>query len=146
MPRKTRKAQVVIAGYDAKSQLFSYLFLQTNQRRGEFWQNVTGKVDAGETYEQGAIREVIEETKMNPDWIIHFIDLKISHNFIDERKRDVHEKAYLCVINRTFSVTIDRHEHQDFRWETDPRRSSVKHLGNYEAIEASRKILEEDFT
>lgn len=146
MPTKTRKAQVVIAGYDAQSQSVSYLLLQTNQRRGEFWQNVTGKVDPGETYEEGALREVIEETKLNPDWIIHFIDLKLSHNFIDERKRDVHEKAYLCLIDRTFPVTIDPHEHMNHRWEKNPGRSSVKHAGNYEAIQLSRKILEEDYT
>lgn len=146
MPIKTRKAQVVIAGYDAQSQSVSYLLLQTNQKRGEFWQNVTGKVDPGETYEVGALREVIEETKLNPEWMINFIDLKLSHNFVDERKRNVHEKAFLCLIDRTFEVTIDPHEHQGYRWEKIPARSSVKHLGNFEAIQSARKIIEEDLT
>jgi len=146
MPKKTRKAQVVIVGYDAQSQSLNYLFLQTNQKRGSYWQNVTGKIDAGESYEEGALREAIEESKLKPEWIIHFIDLKLSHNFIDDKKRDVHEKSFLCLLDRTFEVTIDPHEHQDYRWEKAPARSSVKHQGNYEAIEAAKKIIEEDFT
>lgn len=146
MPKKTRKAQVVIAGYDAQSQSVSYLLMQTNQRRGEFWQNVTGKVDPGETFEEGALREVIEETNLSPEWLVHFVDLKLSHHFIDDRKRDVHEKAFLCLIDRTFGVTVDPHEHQDFRWEKSPVRSSVKHLGNFEALQAAKKMIQEELT
>ncbi len=146
MSKKTRKAQVVIVGFNAESQSFCYLLLQTNKKRGEFWQNVTGKIDPGESYEEGALREVIEETKLNPEWIINFIDLKLSHDFIDEKNRNVHEKAFLCLIDRKFEVTIDPHEHQDYRWEELPHRASVKHLGNFEAIELAQKKIEEDYT
>ena len=146
MARKTRKAQIVIAGYDAQSRSFSYLLLQTNARRGEFWQNVTGKIDPGESVEQGAIREVIEETKLKPEWIVVFENLKLSHDFIDERHRNVHERSFLVIVDRVFAVTIDPHEHQSHRWVMDFDRASVKHLGNYEALEKARKMIAEDFT
>ena len=49
MEQKTKKAQVVLAAIDEASQNFKFLLLQTNQRRGNFWQNVTGKVEKEET-------------------------------------------------------------------------------------------------
>jgi 8-oxo-dGTP pyrophosphatase MutT (NUDIX family) len=146
MSKKTRKAQVVICGYDAHSQSLSFLLLQTNQKRGEFWQNVTGKVDPGETYEEGAIREVIEETGLNPESVVHFIDLKLSHDFIDERKRNVHEKSFLLIVDHVFPVKIDPHEHMHFRWEKNLHRFVVKHHGNFEALERAEKIIEEEYT
>lgn len=146
MSKKTRKAQVVICGYDAQSQSLAYLLLQTNLKRGEYWQNVTGKIDEGESYEEGALREVIEETKLDPKWIVQFIDLKLSHEFIDDRKRDVHEKSFLVLVDRIFNVTIDPQEHMNHRWEKEISRSVVKHLGNFEALERARKIIKEDYT
>jgi lipoyl(octanoyl) transferase len=146
MAKKTRKAQVVIAGFDAQSQSLRFLLLQTNKRRGEFWQNVTGKVEAGETYEVGALREVIEETKLDPKWITNFIDLKLTHEFTDQWDRKVHEKSYLCLIDRTYEVTIDPHEHENFRWEKNISRQSVKHEGNFEALSRAIKLIEEEYT
>lgn len=145
MATKTRKAQVVIAGYDAQSQSLAYLLMQTNKKRGQFWQNVTGKIDAGESYEEGAIREVIEETGLKPESMIHFIDLQLSHEFIDQRKRDVHEKSYLLLVDHLYKVKIDPHEHQDHKWVKEISRNSVLHLGNFEALEKAQKIISEEF-
>ena len=58
---KKRKVQVAIFHLDEQQQKH-FLLLKTNKKRGEFWQNVTGSVEEGESFEQGAIREVIEET------------------------------------------------------------------------------------
>ncbi len=146
MSKKTRKAQVVICGYDAQSQSLCYLLLQTNQKRGEYWQNVTGKIDEGESFEEGALREVIEETKLDPHWIINFIDLNLSHEFIDDKKRDVHENSFLVLVDRTFAVTIDPHEHMNYRWIRNVSREVVKHLGNFEALEKAQKIIGEEYT
>lgn len=146
MAHKTRKAQVVIAGYDTHSQSLAYLLMQTNQKRGQFWQNVTGKIDSGETYEAGALREVIEETGLKPEWMIHFIDLELSHKFIDQRNRDVHEKSFLLLVDHLYKVKIDPHEHQDHQWVKDVSRNSVKHLGNFEALEKAQKIISEEYS
>jgi 8-oxo-dGTP pyrophosphatase MutT (NUDIX family) len=143
MQTKTRKAQVVIAVLDSDSQSFSFLLLQTNKKRGEFWQNVTGKIDEGETYEDGALREVMEETGVSVELIVDMVDLKISHEFIDERKRNCHEKAYLLVLDKKWDVKIDPHEHQDHRWVAMESITPkvVKHQGNFEALEKSLNLL-----
>ena len=93
MAIKTRKAQVVICGYDAQSQSLAYLLMQTNKKRGEFWQNVTGKIESGETFEQTAIREVTEETGLTELAIIK--KLGIIHREATERdgtpvSKDIH--------------------------------------------------------
>lgn len=144
MAIKTRKAQVVICGYDAQSQSLAYLLMQTNRKRGQFWQNVTGKIDPGESYEDGALREVVEETGLKAESVVHLIDLKISHDFIDQRNRDVHENAYLLIVDRLYKVKIDPHEHQDHRWEKEISRASVMHAGNWEALAKARMIMSEE--
>ncbi|MFL5783318.1 MAG: NUDIX domain-containing protein [Bacteriovoracaceae bacterium] len=146
MSQKTRKAQVVVAAFDAQSQSFSYLLLQTNQRRGEFWQNVTGKVEEGESYEEGGLREVIEETSLKPEWVLNFIDLNLSHDFMDQWNRNVHEKCFLCLVDHPFAVKIDPGEHESHRWEKNISRKSVKHEGNFEALQKAIKILEKEYT
>lgn len=145
MSKKTRKAQIVICAYDAESQALSYLLLQTNRKRGEYWQNVTGKIDEGEAYEEGALREAKEETGIESKWIKHFIDLELSHDFIDDKKRDVHEKSYVILVDRIFDVKIDPHEHMNHRWEKKLSRDMVKHQGNYEALEKATNILREKY-
>ena len=143
MQTKTKKAQVVIAVLDSDRQTFSFLLLQTNKKRGEFWQNVTGKVDEGETYEDGGLREAIEETGLNVEHIVDMVDLKISHEFTDEKKRNCHEKAFLLVLDHKWDIKIDSHEHQDFRWVSMEAITpqAVKHQGNFEALEKSLGIL-----
>src|SRR3989338_9383634 len=57
-----KKVQVVIC-LDAKDKNEVLLF-KTNKKRGSFWQNITGGVDKGESFEDGAIREVFEESSI----------------------------------------------------------------------------------
>lgn len=143
MLNKTKKAQVVLAALDSKSQTFCFLLLQTNQKRGQFWQNVTGKIDEGESYEEGGLREAIEETGLSIETIVDIIDLGITHEFTDERKRKVKEKSFLIILEKQWTIKIDPHEHQDFKWigidEIKPE--VVKHIGNFEALDKARNKL-----
>ena len=145
MDKKTRKAQVVIAVVDPERQNFSLLLMQTNERRGSFWQNVTGKIENDETYEEGALREAMEETGLEVESIVDIVDLKISHNFIDQKKRDVHQKSFLFVLDQKWDVKMDPSEHQNFKWIalTELNREVVKYEGNYEALEKARSILKQ---
>lgn len=143
MSNKTKKAQVVIVALDSAKQSFSFLLLQTNQRRGEFWQNVTGKVEKEESYDEGGLREAIEETGLKIESIVDLIDLGITHEFIDERKRDVCEKAFLLILDQPWNVLIDPKEHQAFKWVdiSELAPAHVKHAGNFEAISKARELL-----
>lgn len=145
MEKKTRKSQVVLAIVDHRHQSFLFLLLQTNKQRGEFWQNVTGKVEEGETYEEGALREAIEETSLQIESIVDIVDLDLAHDFIDQHKRNVHEKSFLIILDDKWNIKIDPTEHQDFKWapleEIAP--GIVKHKGNYEALSKAVTILKQ---
>jgi dihydroneopterin triphosphate diphosphatase len=143
MENKTKKAQVVLAVIDSVRQSFDFLLLQTNERRGSFWQNVTGKIDSGETFEEGGLREAMEETNLNIESIIDIIDLGISHNFTDDKKRNCHEKCFLIILDKKWDVKIDPKEHQDHKWVHLEKISPelVKHKGNFESLEKSAHLL-----
>lgn len=85
----TLKVQVVI--YHPKTEEF--LILQTNERRGGFWQNVTGSVESNENILDAARRELIEETSLEID-DIRILDIEFK--FEDQWKRSVQEKCFLA--------------------------------------------------
>lgn len=142
MSERHHKVQVVIAAISHKNQ-FDILLLQTNQKRGEFWQNVTGSVEKNETFEEAALREAIEETGLEIESIVEMMDLDLSFHFTDRWERKVQEECFLFVLDSPWDVKIDPKEHQNFKWvpfETI-NQDSVKFPSNYEAIEKSLKLL-----
>lgn len=143
MSNKIKKAQVVLAIIDQPSQSFQFLLLQTNERRGSFWQNVTGKLEDNETFEEGGLREAMEETKLPIESIIDVINLEMKYEFIDQRERKVNEECFLIILDRKWNVEIDSHEHQNFKWVQlkEIHRDSVKFASNFETLEKSIKIL-----
>lgn len=143
MSEKTKKAQVVLAAIDQVGHSFHFLLLQTNERRGSFWQNVTGKLEDNETFEEGGLREAIEETNLEVESIVDIIDLKLKYDFVDQRQRKVHEESFLIIMDKKWDVKIDSSEHQAFKWVNlnDIQRESIKHESNYETILKSQKLL-----
>jgi len=143
MEQKTKKAQVILAAIDNTSHNFHFLLLQTNERRGKFWQNVTGKIEGSETFEEGGLREAIEETQLNIESIVDIIDLGIKIDFIDHRGRRVHEKCFLIILDKIWDVRIDPKEHQSFKWinQEDVEEGIVKFRSNLEALEKAKLIL-----
>jgi 8-oxo-dGTP pyrophosphatase MutT (NUDIX family) len=143
MDQKTKKAQVIIAAVDSERQSFVFLLMQTNEKRNQFWQNVTGKIEEKETFEEGALREAIEETALEIEALIDMVDLKLSFEFTDQRKRKVHEKCFLLILDKKFEVKIDPHEHQDYKWMgiDEIHDGVVKFSSNYEALEKARNTL-----
>jgi lipoyl(octanoyl) transferase len=143
MESTIKKAQVVIAAVDSKRQSFSFLLLRTNKKRGGFWQNVTGKLDDGETFEEGGLREAIEETKLKIEALIDLASLDLSYDFVDQRERQVHEECFLLVMEEKWEVKIDPHEHDDFKWlEIESlTRDTVKFESNYQCLVKAQEIL-----
>jgi lipoyl(octanoyl) transferase len=143
MKPKHRKAQVVLAAIDPKQQKFKVLLLQTNKKRGEFWQNITGKVEDGESFDEGALRETMEETGLALEWLIEFLDLGLTHEFVDQRQRRCQERSFLVLIEHEFPVRLDPNEHQAYRWvELEALdQDSVKYPTNYESLQRARDLL-----
>lgn len=143
MEQKTKKAQVVLAAIDSQSQNFKLLLLQTNERRGKFWQNVTGKVEENETFEEGGLREAIEETALNIESIVDMVDLGLVYEFTDSRGRKVREKCFLIILDQIWDIKIDPKEHQDFKWVSldEITEGIVEYHSNYETLEKAKQIL-----
>lgn len=143
MDQKTKKVQVILAAIDASSQDFKLLLLQTNEKRGKFWQNVTGKIEGNETFEEGGLREAIEETQLKIESIVDIIDLGMSFDFTDQRGRKVHEKCFLIILDKLWDVVIDPKEHQSFKWvnQDDIEEGIVKFRSNLEALEKAKLLL-----
>ncbi len=143
MDNRTKKAQIILAANDEISQSFFFLLLQTNERRGSFWQNVTGKIEENETFEEGGLREAMEETALSVESIVEMVSLGLSYDFTDQRGRKVHEESFLMILDQKWDVKIDPHEHQAFKWipvdEINPE--VVKYESNYETLVKAQKIL-----
>lgn len=143
MTKKSKKAQVVIAAIDENSQSFQILLLQTNKARGEFWQNVTGKIEDNETVEEGALREAIEETALEIEHILDIVDLGLIYEFTDKHERKVHEKCFLIILDKKWNIKIDPKEHQAYKWLSIPEIQSgiVKYSSNFETLEKALSLL-----
>lgn len=143
MANKTKKAQMVLAVIDTSNQSFEFLLLQTNEKRGSFWQNVTGRLEDGETFEEGGLREAIEETALSIESIVDMVGLGLKYHFTDLRGRDVHEECFLLILDSKWKIQIDPHEHQNYKWVPlkDITRESVKFESNFETLQKSISIL-----
>ena len=143
MNQKTKKAQVIIAAIDKDSHCFKFLLLQTNEKRGKFWQNVTGKIENEETFEEGGLREAIEETQLNIESIVDIVDLGLSYEFNDQHGRRVNEKSFLIICDAKWDIKIDPKEHQSFKWIglDEVEEGIVKFRSNLETLEKAKLIL-----
>lgn len=121
-----QKVQVVLILEDQKKSFL--LLMQTNQKRGAFWQNITGSVEKEDqeraqhspelTWLLAAQRELLEETGIKLD-LTKFIDLKMTYQFKDRFSREVEEKCFLALTSGVRpEIKIDPKEHQAFRWIT----------------------------
>ena len=125
----------VIAVYEGK-----WLLTHHKQRGYEF---PGGKVEPGETAEEAARREVMEETGLTLDNVMDIIDLSLDHHFFDRWQRNVHEKSFLIIVHEEWSVLIDPQEHGHFKWVEHHHLEvgCVKYPGNFEALKlASQKL------
>jgi len=137
-----KKVQVIITARDPDGS-WSALILKTNKERGQFWQNVTGSVDEGESFEAAALREAQEETALDIEKIVDFLSLEIPFEFKDRWKKNVVEECFLVVAEEIWKPTIDAHEHENWKWVklTDVTLDTFKYESNFIAIEKARKMV-----
>lgn len=121
---ETRKALVVVvwkAKAGAKER--KVLLLRLTPERGSHWQNVTGKVENGESFAEGALREAEEETGFRFERFPQYLGLE--HQF-NGRWGPAHEKCfYLALVGGTAPPipTLDPKEHVESLW-TDPETAA----------------------
>ncbi len=140
---KKRKVQVVIFARNANSsKITKALILRTNKKRGGFWQNVTGSVERYERYPTAALRELEEETGIDPTDIFVFADLKLEHKFLSRKGYPVKEKSYVVVVEEQ-KIKIDPNEHQDYEWLPikSIRSTKFKFPTNFESFCLAKKTF-----
>ena len=140
MKPERKKVQVVIMAIPPPKNV---LLLQTNQQRGCFWQNITGNVEAGESFAQAALREIEEETKFHHLKTLSPLDLTLE--FYHPRYNiTCIEKCFLALLPSLATPQLDPSEHLNFKWiplnEITPQH--YHYDSNFKAYEKSLEALD----
>ena len=137
--QKRLKVQVVVISIKEKTSLL----MQVNKRRGSFWQNITGGVDNSEPLLSACLRELYEETGIQKDRIKSHHKLELTYSFVDQYGHDVTEHCYLVTIDEQMKISIDKDEHQHYKWIciSEINKSHYFFDSNYHAFLESVKFL-----
>lgn len=106
---KSKKVQVIV--FRKHEEKLFVLLLLTNNRSGAFWQNITGSVEDGEDFYEGARRELLEETGIDSE----VFDIGYEFNFHNQWKKDVTERSFYTFASNNSQIELSD-EHQDFKW------------------------------
>jgi len=141
MKKIKHKVQVVVYHQELKS----FLFLRTNKKRGQFWQNITGGVKKKyESFIDGAIREISEEINYQADEE-ELIDLDLEYEFLNRLHQACIERVYLLIVSKKWKLKIDSREHDKFEWISKSKLKNkinlIKHPSNQDAILKSYLLL-----
>lgn len=91
-----------------------YLLFKVNEKRGGFWQNITGSVEKNESYKEAALREIHEETGLK---IVenNLYDLGIEHRFRTRHPKIIHERSFVLSFDQKPNIVLSE-EHQSCCW------------------------------
>jgi 8-oxo-dGTP pyrophosphatase MutT (NUDIX family) len=123
-----------------------FLVLKTIEKRGGYWQPVTGSVDTGETFEQGALREVYEETHFEGLSQGEWIDLKYIFEYETVTDK-ISEKCFGLRLKLKENTPLpepklEPKEHTGFEWVSfEEAIQRIKYESNKEALGKLYQII-----
>jgi 8-oxo-dGTP pyrophosphatase MutT (NUDIX family) len=117
-----------------------FLLLRRISSRGGFWQGVTGGVKPGESLDEAAVRELVEETALTPRRI-----LDIGYQYPFRIKRATRsspiaratEHVFVALLDAKVDPDLDSAEHDAWDWFT--YEDALKWLRWPENVEALRR-------
>ena len=126
-----KKVQVVVVTSSKKA-----LLLQTNKRRGSFWQNITGGVNGNEEFIEAAKRELKEETKFSQDNLVSLKEIEFTYEFMDQYGYNVEERCFLAIFHDSWDVEFDPNEHRNYKWicSEELKNQDIKFPSNFECL------------
>ena len=117
MPRRPVSVLVTVITRDL------HVLLLKRTRPFDFWQSVTGSLRDGESHDDAARRELIEETGLTEEGVLEYSG--VSRQFvIDARWRDRFERGVIenvefewrYTLDRPLDVAINQKEHSEHQW------------------------------
>ncbi|MBV7387132.1 dihydroneopterin triphosphate diphosphatase [Pasteurellaceae bacterium TAE3-ERU1] len=134
-----RPESVLVVVFDPSTS--AVLLLQRNDDR-TFWQSVTGSLEAGETPEQAARREVKEELGLNDAAIVlHDCHKAVEFEIFEQFKHRYAPGVSKC-LEHWFLLPLSAHqplrlsEHSDYQWiDAQSAVARTKSWNNAQAIE-----------
>ena len=103
-----KKVQIVVI---ADSKLLRLKFNETKSGYKNSFQNITGSVEGDESFSEGALRELYEETNL----VEKCEDLNLDFYFNDRWGHQVTEKVFLCFLDQIPTITLSE-EHESYEW------------------------------
>lgn len=120
----------------------SYLLLhrsKDDEMYPNLWQFVTGSLHSNETAVNGAIRELREETGLEPHaiWVVPYVNM-----FYDEQRDAVNLNPLFAVQIKPGTSPVLSHEHQQFEWLTyEDARSRLVWPGQQEGLRIVHEFI-----
>ncbi len=137
--KANRVAQVNVVCFtrDEKGDI-KILVLKRNEKKGGFWQAVTGGVHSGEDYLAAAKREVAEETGIKDSEVFQ---TELSYSFTGDDGHELAEYVFGCEIKEPSRVKLSE-EHTALEWlSPEEAKNRMKYGDNRRAIDAVCKKI-----
>lgn len=137
----TRVAQVNIVCFEGDSEEnLKILTLRRNEKKGGFWQTITGGIHPGESLIDAAHREIHEEISLlSSEYELYFTDMTYFFEGNDGYILD--EYVIACKIKDSTDLKISK-EHEDMEWlYLDEAQARVKYDNNRSAIQSAYKKI-----
>jgi len=134
-----RTAQVEAILFRKETDGIRYLLFKRNERKGGFWQPITGGIEEGESIETALRREVLEETGFRD--LQNVIDLHFNFSFPDDNGGILTEYVYGIELAAGHEPTLSS-EHTEFRWvDLDEATQLLKWDDNKSALRKLNDVI-----
>ena len=142
-----RPVQVLVHAVQHTAGGWYFLMLHRVPGRGSFWQGVSGGAQWGESLEDAARRELLEETGLQPIELC-YLDFSYTLPMQESWKRwyapgtrEIVEHVYLAIVESQEPV-LHSGEHDDWRWCTfEQALALLRFPDNVEALRICRRSL-----